>query len=176
MSCFSTTNERTYRDPREIRERREERQKTNARAFNDAQYSRTSTPSSVSSVTDEEPGHPGVSKTYLDFLFKQLRQICYRKVRGNGNDVSIREIFRHFDSEKHGDAPGVDREEFITAVQRLMLGSPERGIINHDEAVALFDRIDADKSGTIDYRETAATLSLPGWDNRILGKKSNILL
>ena len=49
---------------------------------------------------EEEPGHPGVSKAHLDFLFKQLRQICYRKVRGNGNDVSIREIFRHFDSEK----------------------------------------------------------------------------
>ena len=49
---------------------------------------------------EEEPGHPGVSKPHLDFLFKQLRQICYRKVRGNGNDVSIREIFRHFDSEK----------------------------------------------------------------------------
>lgn len=61
-----------------------------------------STKSTLSSKIDEEEeeGHPGVSKPHLDFLFKQLRQICYRKVRGNGNDVSIREIFRHFDSEK----------------------------------------------------------------------------
>ena len=57
-----------------------------------------------------------------------------------------------------------------------MLGTAERGIISTDEAIALFDRIDADKSGTIDYRETASTLSMPGWDNKVLGKKSNVLL
>lgn len=57
-----------------------------------------------------------------------------------------------------------------------MLGTAERGIISTAEAIALFDRIDADKSGTIDYRETASTLSMPGWDNKVLGKKSNVLL
>ena len=64
----------------------------------------------------------------------------------------------------------------MLAVRRLMLGSAARGIITEAEACALFARIDADQSGTIDYRETAATLSLPGWDNKVLGKKSNILL
>ena len=36
------------------------------------------------------------------------------------------------------------------------------GIITTEAAEALFNRIDTDKSGTIDYRETAACLSLPG--------------
>lgn len=46
----------------------------------------------ISSLTEDEdePGHPGVNKVYLDFLFKQLRTVCYRKVRVNDNDVSIR--------------------------------------------------------------------------------------
>lgn len=172
-----TTNQRYYQDPSAVRQRRVAYSNA-AAADKAARGEQDMTPSSKSSRFDEEeePGHPGVSKPHLDFLFKQLRQICYRKVRGNGNDVSIREIFRHFDSEKHGDAPGVDRDEFVLAVKRLMLGTAERGIISTDEAIALFDRIDADKSGTIDYRETASTLSMPGWDNKVLGKKSNVLL
>jgi len=175
MGFPSTTNQRTYQNPRSIVEGGKTLR--NAQAARGRGEDAPVTASSFSSVEEEEePGFPGVKRVYLDFLFKQLRQICYRKVRGNGNDVSIREIFRHFDSEKHGDAPGVDQEEFVQAVQRLMLGSAENGIISTEEAAALFARIDADHSGTIDYRETAATLSLPGWDNKVLGKKSNILL
>jgi len=47
-----------------------------------------------------------------------------------------------------------EQDEFVLAVKRLMLGTAERGLIATEEACALFDRIDADKSGTIDYRET----------------------
>ena len=36
------------------------------------------------------------------------------------------------------------------------LGTAERGIISTAEAIALFDRIDADKSGTIDFYESRA--------------------
>ena len=175
----STTNQRTYTDPRLVMDVRKTQQKGQQQILMRGQDARE-VPLSItsSSLTDDEdePGHPGVKRIYLDFLFKQLRTVCYRKVRGNGNDVSIREIFRHFDSEKHGEAPGIDKDEFVLAVRRLMLGSAARGIITEDEAVALFARIDADHSGTIDYRETAASLSLPGWDNKVLGKKSNILL
>ena len=123
------------------------------------------------SAATAEPGAPkGVYKRNIDFLMKQLRDVCYAKVRGNGADISVREVFRHFDSDKEvgeDDAGehGIDKKEFVQAVKRLMLGSAPRGIITTAEAVALFDRIDADKSGNIDYRETAAVLSVPGWDN-----------
>ena len=155
---------------------------TYSRSFGDPRMGKDRPVSSQSMVSDldhgpDEPGAaPGVKRARIDFYFKQLRQICYRKVRGNGNDVSIREIFRHFDTEKHGESPGIDQDEFVLAVKRLMLGSADHGIITTDEAIALFARIDADGSGTIDYRETADTLSLPGWDNKLLGKKSNVLL
>lgn len=155
---------------------------TYSRSFGDPRMGKDRPVSSLSMVSDldhgpDEPGAaPGVKRARIDFYFKQLRQICYRKVRGNGNDVSIREIFRHFDTEKHGESPGIDQDEFVLAVKRLMLGSADHGIITTDEAIALFARIDADGSGTIDYRETADTLSLPGWDNKLLGKKSNVLL
>ena len=47
-----------------------------------------------------------------------------------------------------------EQDEFVLEVKRLMLGTAKRGLIATEEACALFDRIDADKSGTIDYRET----------------------
>lgn len=67
-------------------------------------------------------------------------------------------------------------DTWLILANAFRLGTAERGIISTAEAIALFDRIDADKSGTIDYRETASTLSMPGWDNKVLGKKSNVLL
>jgi len=103
-------------------------------------------------------------------------RLADRKVKGNGSDVSVREIFRHFDNNKNGSSPGIDMDEFSDAVKRLMLGSHEGGIISEEEARLLFNRIDSDGSGSIDYREIASTLSLPGWDIRFLNKKSNILL
>jgi len=119
------------------------------------------------SAWSDEPGAAkDVKKKNVDYFWKQLRDMCYRKVKGNGADISIREIFRHFDSDKDGDGEhGIDKQEFVDAVKRMMLGTSSRGIISTEEAVALFERIDTDKSGTIDYRETAACLSLPGWDN-----------
>ena len=55
-----------------------------------------------------------------------------------------------------------EQDEFVLAVKRLMLGTAERGLIATEEACALFDRIDADKSGTIDYRETGLCLVVCG--------------
>ena len=42
----------------------------------------------------------------IDFLLRQLRLLCYRKVKGNGSDVSVREVFRHFDANKDEDDEG----------------------------------------------------------------------
>jgi len=124
-----------------------------------------------------EPGGDGVKKERVDFLLRQLRQICYRKVRGHGNDVSVREIFRHFDSVKDsaGEA-GIDEAEFVQAVQRLMLGNARDGMITKQEAHCLFRRLDENDDHKIDYREIASNLSAPGWDARFLGTRSNILL
>lgn len=47
-----------------------------------------------------------VPKQRIDFLLRQLRLLCYRKVKGHGSDVSVREIFRHFDSNKDEDEDG----------------------------------------------------------------------
>jgi len=163
-----TLNQRTYQDPRSIADRYKARMDEESETMSTDEHH---------DMSDDEPGAaPGVKKHRIDFYFQQLRTVCYRKVRGNGNDVSIREIFRHFDSEKHGDVPGIDRDEFVTAVKRLMLGSAQHGMITTDEAIALFNRIDSDGSGSIDYREASDTLSLPGWDNHKVGKKSNVLI
>ena len=60
-------------------------------------------------------------KRNIDFLMKQLRDVCYAKVRGNGADISVREVFRHFDSDKEvgeDDAGehGIDKKEFVQAM------------------------------------------------------------
>lgn len=120
----------------------------------------------------------GVPTQRVDFLLRQLRLLCYRKVKGNGSDVSVREIFRHFDSNKDEDeeGAGIDVDEFSSALQKLMLGTPEDGLVTLDEAACMFKKIDTNNGGTIDYREVAQLLSQPGWDHRIVGRKSNVLL
>jgi hypothetical protein len=40
----------------------------------------------------------------------------------------------------------------------------------------MFRMIDADNGGTINYREVALLLTQPGWDSRIVGRLSNIML
>ena len=66
--------------------------------------------------------------------------------------------------------------EFTTALQKLMLGTPEDGLVSEEEAACMFRIIDANNGGTIDYREVATLLSQPGWDYRLVGKRSNVLL
>jgi hypothetical protein len=114
----------------------------------------------------------------VDFLLRQLRLLCYRKVKGNGSDVSVREIFRHFDSNKDEDedGAGIDVDEFTSALRKLMLGTPEDGLVSSEEAACMFRKIDTNNGGTIDYREVAQLLSQPGWDHRLVGKRSNVLL
>jgi len=120
----------------------------------------------------------GVPKQRADFLLRQLRLLCYRKVKGNGSDVSVREIFRHFDSNKDEDeeGAGIDVDEFSSALKKLMLGTPEDGLVSEEEAACMFKIIDTNNGGTIDYREVAQLLSQPGWDHRLVGRKSNVLL
>ena len=120
----------------------------------------------------------GVPRQRVDFLLRQLRLLCYRKVKGNGSDVSVREIFRHFDSNKDEDedGAGIDVDEFTSALQKLMLGTPEDGLVSVEEAACMFRKIDTNNGGTIDYREVAQLLSQPGWDSRLVGRMSNVLL
>jgi len=119
-----------------------------------------------------------VPRLRVDFLLRQLRLLCYRKVKGNGSDVSVREVFRHFDSNKDEDedGAGIDVDEFTNALRKLMLGTPEDGLVSPEEAACMFRKIDTNNGGTIDYREVAQLLSQPGWDHRLVGKRSNILL
>ena len=63
---------------------------------------------------------PETATVYPPFATWQLRVVCYRKVRGHGNDISVREIFRHFDSEKHGESPGIDKV-LVLVVRDYML-------------------------------------------------------
>lgn len=120
----------------------------------------------------------GVPQQRVDFLLRQLRLLCYRKVKGNGSDVSVREIFRHFDSNKDEDedGAGIDAGEFYDMLQKLMLGTPEDGLVTEEEAHLMFKQIDTNNGGTIDYREVAQLLSQPGWDARLVGRMSNVLL
>ena len=128
----------------------------------------------------ETSSHAGgsVPTQRVDFLLRQLRLLCYRKVKGNGSDVSVREIFRHFDSNKDEDEDGVgiDVDEFTSALQKLMLGTPEDGLVTPEEAACMFRKIDTNNGGTIDYREVAQLLSQPGWDHRLVARRSNVLL
>jgi Ca2+-binding EF-hand superfamily protein len=139
--------------------------------------------SAMSRQTDEmseTSSHAGSSVPTLrvDFLLRQLRLLCYRKVKGNGSDVSVREIFRHFDSNKDEDedGAGIDVGEFTSALQKLMLGTPEDGLVSPEEAACMFRKIDTNNGGTIDYREVAQLLSQPGWDHRLVARRSNVLL
>ena len=139
--------------------------------------------SAMSRQTDEmseTSSHAGgsVPTQRVDFLLRQLRLLCYRKVKGNGSDVSVREIFRHFDSNKDEDEDGVgiDVDEFTSALQKLMLGTPEDGLVTPEEAACMFRKIDTNNGGTIDYREVAQLLSQPGWDHRLVARRSNVLL
>jgi hypothetical protein len=146
----------------------------------------------------------------IDFLLRQLRLLCYRKVKGNGSDVSVREVFRHFDANKDEDDEGnagIDGEnpfpprtfipcsflddtltesashvfrcavnEFTDALKKMMMGTAVDGLITDEEAACMFRMIDADNGGTINYREVALLLTQPGWDSRIVGRLSNIML
>ena len=61
-------------------------------------------------------------------------------------------------------------------LQKLMLGTPEDGLVTEEEAHLMFKQIDTNNGGTIDYREVAQLLSQPGWDARLVGRMSNVLL
>ena len=94
-------------------------------------------PDEMSQCSERSVGsHKGVSQQRVDFLLRQLRLLCYRKVKGNGSDVSVREVFRHFDSNKDEDedGAGIDSHEFYSALNKLMLGTPEDGLVIEEEA------------------------------------------
>ena len=57
-----------------------------------------------------------------------------------------------------------------------MLGTPEDGLVTEEEAHLMLKQIDTNNGGTIDYREVAQLLSQPGWDARLVGRMSNVLL
>jgi hypothetical protein len=136
-------------------------------------------PDEMSQCSERSVGsQKGVPQKRVDFLLRQLRLLCYRKVKGNGSDVSVREVFRHFDSNKDEDedGAGIDSHEFYSALNKLMLGTPEDGLVTEEEAEMMFKQIDVNGGGTIDYREVAQMLSQPGWDSRLVGRLSNVLL
>ena len=132
----------------------------------------------MSACSNHSEYFDGLPRRRIDFLLRQLRLLCYRKVQGNGSDVSVREIFRHFDSNKDEDedGSGIDVEEFTSALQKLMLGTAEDGLVSPEEAACMFKVIDTDNGGTICYREVAQLLSQPGWDDRLVARKSNVML
>jgi hypothetical protein len=136
-------------------------------------------PDEMSQCSERSVGsQKGVPKARVDVLLRQLRLLCYRKVKGNGSDVSVREVFRHFDSNKDEDedGAGIDAHEFYSALTKLMLGTAEDGLVTEEEAEMMFKQIDVNAGGTIDYREVAQMLSQPGWDSRLVGRLSNVLL
>jgi len=66
--------------------------------------------------------------------------------------------------------------EFTDALKKMMMGTAVDGLVTDEEAACMFRMIDADNGGTINYREVALLLTQPGWDSRIVGRLSNIML
>lgn len=98
-----------------------------------------------------------VSQSEVDTLEKMLFDATYRRKGGSyhAQERLINETFKIFDKDGSGD---IDKKEFLKAMERFGLhirgkGRPGVGGLPEEVVTALFDRYDADRSGTLSFRE-----------------------
>ena len=119
----------------------------------------------VAASGKEKPAiSPFVSRHEVDRLEKMLYEATYRRKSGSHHAQQrlINETFKIFDTDGSGN---VDRVGFLNAMERFGLhvrgkGRPGVGGLAEDVVLALFDRYDVERSGTLSFREfTTAYLS-----------------